>query len=577
VRDVAPESPITYTKLVLSAQAIAIEGRALPPTPPSWWPASIDPRTDRGRRELAAFIEMGRIYDRFNEYRPYEARRDYAAAFARASAEDRPRVRAAFLARHLPVEAPELLELVRARLEIVSRNGELSSHTWGEWARMAAAVRDPEVQELLFRLADVAATLGRLKRRGFAGDLPISRDHLRELAQSTITKEHALEAGIWSEFDDDVITAIRGCRRPGEYIVFPYVRPGRDTPDHFRVKRTDGRKRGYAQPVGVPTGIYFPPRARAQGVLSDATVPLVICEGEKKALALDRLGLAVLAVPGVWCAHDSGRPSGEHVLHPWITEHVVIDGRDVIVAFDSNLRSNRGVQAAAARLRGMLMAAGAAQVRQVVWPVDLPVGINGVDDLAQQCGDAAVRALLAGAVVPKIASTIRVPWAQLPQTMSIPEKLTLGAVMGATSSGTSSAGLEQLASALRRSPQVTAHHLRNLEARALVTVVRDQPRYDDDRGWTQTGNEYRPAAHLGTADPILDIAPEDLEIGDLPALVLALAREAAPGTPVPLVRLAAELGVSTRAVRAAVAKIPADRLPRGRGHVVAPAGGTGSG
>lgn len=74
----------------------------------------------------------------------------------------------------------------------------------------------------------------------------------------------------------------------------PYLRvsPSGQMVQIFERTRHEGSKAKYRSPKGVPGSIYMP-----RGCVPLNT-PLVVCEGEKDALALETVGVAALGVPG---------------------------------------------------------------------------------------------------------------------------------------------------------------------------------------------------------------------------------------------------------------------------------------
>ena len=62
----------------------------------------------------------------------------------------------------------------------------------------------------------------------------------------------------------------------------------------------------YYQRAGTPPRLYVPAPVRA--ALTDPAVPLLITEGEKKALKANQEGLASIAVGGLWNWRAGGRP-----------------------------------------------------------------------------------------------------------------------------------------------------------------------------------------------------------------------------------------------------------------------------
>jgi hypothetical protein len=102
-------------------------------------------------------------------------------------------------------------------------------------------------------------------------------------------------------------------RRPDEFVrckLFPPVSDGQ------------GHTMRYYQRAGTPPRLYIPPPARA--ALADATVPLLITEGEKKALKATQEGLACLAVGGLWNWQANGRPIVDLDRIDWVEREAVL-------------------------------------------------------------------------------------------------------------------------------------------------------------------------------------------------------------------------------------------------------------
>lgn len=237
----------------------------------------------------------------------------------------------------------------------------------------------------------------------------LSLAHLAHLRESGLTDETIAAAGIYSIYSPRDLAAAIGHRswpQGGGGVATPYFRPSladpvlvRVRPDHPRVEtRPDGRKRPvkYEHPLGVPLGVYYPPRTLADR-LGDVTTSLVWAEGEKKALVLDQLGYAAIGLAGVWCAHDADarRTTRRWRLHRWIRDDVTVAGRDHVIVFDSDAAESPDVRAAEARLGDMLTAAGARSVRVVRIPAAADGGKVGIDDYFVAHGAVATKVLLA--------------------------------------------------------------------------------------------------------------------------------------------------------------------------------------
>jgi hypothetical protein len=201
-------------------------------------------------------------------------------------------------------------------------------------------------------------------------------------------------------------------RRNCAGILFPYYWPGEMRPFIYRVRRDRPElvqgKNGQLKPdrkyLGAPGSgnrLYVPPGITLEQ-LADPTVPVVLVEGEKKALALWRLAnhqserprFIPIAISGVWnwlgTKGKTGGPNGERLdvrgpitdldRFPW-------SGRTVFVLFDVNLHFNDSVRAARKGLARELTARRA-DVKLINLPEDC--GVNGVDDLLAVWGPARV-------------------------------------------------------------------------------------------------------------------------------------------------------------------------------------------
>jgi len=232
-----------------------------------------------------------------------------------------------------------------------------------------------------------------------SAELRVADAHRKHLRESCLTDETIRLAGLFTETEPAKIATLlhydRWSKARGNAIVFPVFLPPfvdalsatpvlhRLRPDHG-AKSKSGKVRKYEQPKAEATGIgavvYYPPRTLRSRLQSDS--PIVFTEGEKKGLFADQASdYAVVAGAGVDCFHDAAhaRETGEWRLHPWIREHLRVDGRRCLLAFDADRDTNPDVDRALRRLAGMLKAAGALDVRAVVLPTEGP---KGIDDIA---------------------------------------------------------------------------------------------------------------------------------------------------------------------------------------------------
>lgn len=238
----------------------------------------------------------------------------------------------------------------------------------------------------------------------------LSDPHRAHLRASGLTDESIESGGFFTERDSRELAALLGWRSwpktRGDGLVIPFFLPtvgagaepffARVRPDNPQADERSGKVRKYEQPKDVGVAPYFPVRSRIhRRYLDGAVEPLVFTEGEKKAALLDQLGFATIGGTGVMCFHDVAhrKDADEYRLHDLIRRHVHVTGRACFVVFDSDQTENDQVLRAGRVLAGMLLAAGAASVRNVLIPTPEGGGKLGIDDFFAQYGEAATRAL----------------------------------------------------------------------------------------------------------------------------------------------------------------------------------------
>jgi Domain of unknown function (DUF3854) len=257
---------------------------------------------------------------------------------------------------------------------------------------------------------------------------PITETDAERLAASWITPELAAQALLRR------VTALDGAELVGRKtadcagIVFPYIWPGEAAPREYRLRRDvpdvrmegDKRKESnkYMSAPGRANMFYFFP-GTPPAWLRDHELPIVITEGEKKAIALWRLawdGLSEssesarflpIGLSGVWnwrgtVGKESG-PNGERVNVKGVIpdfSHVEWKERKVVLLFDANVKTNESVRAARTELARHLIHERGAHV----FYADLPAkeGINGVDDLLSAVGPGKVLTIIEKAKEAKI-------------------------------------------------------------------------------------------------------------------------------------------------------------------------------
>ena len=151
--------------------------------------------------------------------------------------------------------------------------------------------------------------------------------------------------------------------------------------DFYRVRLDDPKgKMKYTQEAGTGSRLYFSPQYKRWEVGME---PLVITEGEKKALALGcRFGtkMGVIGIGGVW--NWTGGKDRDRRLLIEDFNRVDLRGRSAFLCFDSDVETNQQVMKAERDLAKALGERGA-KVRIVV----LPPERKGIDDWLVAWGD----------------------------------------------------------------------------------------------------------------------------------------------------------------------------------------------
>lgn len=97
----------------------------------------------------------------------------------------------------------------------------------------------------------------------------------------------------------------------------------------------DGKAIKYLQLPGTKPHFYMPRSLNWKKLAEDVTEPLYVVEGEKKALAVAKLGLPVIGLGGIW----SWRNREDDDSSELISDFNLIDwkGRKTIIAFDADV------------------------------------------------------------------------------------------------------------------------------------------------------------------------------------------------------------------------------------------------
>lgn len=127
------------------------------------------------------------------------------------------------------------------------------------------------------------------------------------------------------------------------HVVLRQVKP--DSP-----RTINGKVVKYETPRNARMVLDVPPAARAQ--LGDLAVRLIITEGVKKADAAVSRGLCAVALLGVWNWRGTNTMGGKTALADW--ECIALEGREVLIVFDSDVTTKPAVQEALRRLVAFL-------------------------------------------------------------------------------------------------------------------------------------------------------------------------------------------------------------------------------
>jgi hypothetical protein len=245
--------------------------------------------------------------------------------------------------------------------------------------------------------------------------------HADHLARFKIPPELLEAAGVHSGDDFAVreFLGISGLYRGEDLsgIIFPYHDPisGNRTGARVRLDTptSDGAK--YLMEPGC-RHLFFAPGSA--DLLKDVTVTAICMEAEKSGFALralsDRMGkkFLLIAVGGCW---GFRRKSGTRPLPDGGTESesgpspdldlVTWTGRRVIIAYDSNVWTNDDVKRARRALEKDLAGRGA-----TVLYAEIPLDVNGPDDLIAARGDEAMLSVLTAAKPASGTATTEEAW-----------------------------------------------------------------------------------------------------------------------------------------------------------------------
>jgi putative DNA primase/helicase len=124
-------------------------------------------------------------------------------------------------------------------------------------------------------------------------------------------------------------------------------------PDQPRTR--DGKAIKYETPNGVRMCVDAHPVVQRH--LDDPSRTLIITEGVRKADAVVSQGVDAIALLGIWNWRGTGGNGGKAALPDW--ERIALDGRDVVLCFDSDASTNPQIRRAQHRLGRLLESRGA--------------------------------------------------------------------------------------------------------------------------------------------------------------------------------------------------------------------------
>lgn len=174
-----------------------------------------------------------------------------------------------------------------------------------------------------------------------------------------------------------------GFERDGAELPFARVRYMGDLP----TQRGSRKPLRYTQPADSGCRAYFPPGVDWASLAADPAEPVMITEGEIKALAVTSYAAPCIGLGGVSSTVRDGQFLPELSAFAW-------DGREVYICFDSDAADNPKVTAAEARLVEELQTKRGARCRLMRVPPGEGGAKMGIDDYLVAYGVDAVLALV---------------------------------------------------------------------------------------------------------------------------------------------------------------------------------------
>jgi hypothetical protein len=164
----------------------------------------------------------------------------------------------------------------------------------------------------------------------------LSQRALDDLAKSGIDATLAMQLGI--------VPVPTGVGPAKDNYRIPYRKPDGSVNGFYRDKLFDTEGQKYAQPAGTAPHLYLPPRfPKSWTDVQRAATPLVICEGEKKAIcAVEHAKVACIGLGGIWNWMRDKKP-----IVDW--DEFALKERDVVILFDSDPKAKTRTEVERAR------------------------------------------------------------------------------------------------------------------------------------------------------------------------------------------------------------------------------------
>ena len=193
---------------------------------------------------------------------------------------------------------------------------------------------------------------------------------LEDIAYSGLTADDLIQAGCYEENGNLVFRYPNGLERTRLTTPKVFMRNGKEV------------KQRYSQPRGTAPALYLPSLAGIpwKSIKEKTDLRIYVTEGEKKSLAICKLGLPCIGLAGVDCwASKGGIP-----LPQW--DEFNLKDREVVIVFDADIVDKPQVRSAERRVANMLSSRGAKVSRLNLASIELPAKLKGVDEFLKYFG-----------------------------------------------------------------------------------------------------------------------------------------------------------------------------------------------